>query len=110
MGSFYGIIRKSVANIAAVDFVNASWNSISSLMNQIEQNPAFLTRTPSMIYNENIMDIGQPLLLSPSLRAHSVTTLQRQNSLQHLEPLNGVNSINNLLSHHHQQHEMIDVD
>ena len=40
-------------------------------MNQIQYNPSFLTRTPSIIYNEN-MDIGQPLLLSPSLRSHSI--------------------------------------
>ena len=55
-------------------------------MNQIEVDPAFLTRTLLMIYVEN-MDIGQPLLLSPSLRSHSISSLQRQNSLQNLQPL-----------------------
>ena len=71
--------------------MNDGWNSISSLMNQIEHNPSFLTRTPSMIYNEN-MDIGQPLLLSPSLRSHSISSLQRQNSLQYLEPVSLANA------------------
>jgi len=79
-------LRKGVVGVAALDFVHEVWTSTSSMMTQIEVNPAFLMRTPSMIYSEN-MDIGQPLLLSPSLRSHSITSLQRQNSLQNVEPL-----------------------
>ena len=99
-----------MANIGCVDYMNSTWSSISSLMNQIEHNPAFLTRTPSMIYNENITDIGQPLMLSPSLRSHSVTTLQRQNSLQHLEPLNGTRAVDSLFVNHSSNVDMVDID
>eukprot|EP01084_Bolivina_argentea_P167291 290370_1 len=57
---FYAVIRKSVSNVLSLDYVTSHWNSISSLMTQIKHNPSFLTRTPSMVYNEN-MEIGQPL-------------------------------------------------
>eukprot|EP01083_Nonionella_stella_P290978 990129_1 len=104
---FYAVIRKSVSNVLSLDYVTSHWNSISSLMTQIKHNPSFLTRTPSMVYNEN-MEIGQPLLLSPSLRSGSVSALQRDNSLQYLEPLDFPNKLNH--TNTNTSNDIIDID